>query len=91
MTAKPDAKMPTMEQIDEYRYRILDIVQGLACAVMLDQLCALAKIGRAALDADKLNIGDMRENSVVWYGGNPHSFPEGTKFYAVIPKPAVQS
>lgn len=26
-------------------------------------------------------IGEMRENGVTWFKGNPHSFPVGTRFY----------
>ena len=32
-------------------------------------------------DIDDNAIGEMRESGVVWFKGNPHSFPVGTRFY----------
>lgn len=36
---------------------------------------------------ESLQIGEMRENGVNWYGKNPHAFPVGTKFFALPPAP----
>lgn len=30
-------------------------------------------------------IGEMRDNGVTWYNQNPHAYPFGTKFFAVLP------
>ena len=31
-------------------------------------------------------IGEVRENGVVWFDQNPHAYPVGTKFYAALQK-----